>query len=86
MTVGTYECKHDAEWLLDAIETDSEAIVRLLQACGSSSELGPEQQRQFGKLLRHRRQLITRLEYLRIRNRSNSSQERTSSPSSILSA
>jgi hypothetical protein len=65
MTVGTNECKHDAAWLLDAIERDSEAIASLLQTCGSSSEFGPEQQREFGKLLRHRRQLMTRLETLR---------------------
>lgn len=65
MTVGTNESKHDAGWLLDAIEKDSEAIARLLQTCGSSREFGPEEQRQFERLLRHRRKLVTKLENLR---------------------
>jgi len=51
--------------LLTAIESDSEAIARLLQGCGSSKDFGPEQRDQFETLLRHQRQLIAKLEGLR---------------------
>ncbi len=50
--------------IIDALEEDSVAITRLLQTCGSSRDFGPEQQRQFEKLLWHRRQLIAKLEKL----------------------
>jgi hypothetical protein len=53
--------------LLDAIERDSVAIARLLETCGSSQNFGPAEQYQFGRLLRHRRELLARLEGLRYR-------------------
>jgi hypothetical protein len=58
----------EAEPLMDAVEEDCVAIARLLQACGSSRNFGPEQRREFEKLLHHRRQLIERLERLRCAN------------------
>lgn len=57
--------REEAETLLDAIERDSEAIARLMRSCGSSRNFGVEQQRQFAKLVQHRRHLIGKLEGLR---------------------
>lgn len=51
--------------LLAAIENDCEAIARLLQTCGSSRNFGVEQRHQLERLLRHRRQLMNRLENFR---------------------
>jgi hypothetical protein len=51
--------------LLDAIERHSESMARLLEACGSSRNFGPEERRQFERLLKRRRLLIARLEDLR---------------------
>lgn len=56
--------RHDAQRLINAIESDSEAIAGLLRACGSSRDFGPEQQRQFEQLLRRRRKLVARLQQL----------------------
>lgn len=57
--------------LIEAIESDCEAVARLLQSCGSSRNFGFEQRQQFEGLLKHRRQLIANLEGLRTRRRSN---------------
>lgn len=63
--------EHDPYSLLEEIESDSESIARLLQACGSSRNFGPTEQLRFEKLMRHRRQLMIRLEGLRRNGRSN---------------
>lgn len=57
--------EQEMQRLDQAIEQDSEAIVRLLQSCASSRDFGVEQLRDFQKLFRHRRRLIVRLEKLR---------------------
>lgn len=85
MTARRSQCEQETGGLLDRIEKGSEAIARLLQTCGSSSDFGPVQQRQFEKLLRYQRQLITRLEFLRARERPRASAERTRPPSAMLS-
>jgi hypothetical protein len=84
MTARRSQCEQETGGLLDRIEKGSEAIARLLQTCGSSSDFGPVQQRQFEKLLRYR-QLITRLEFSRARERPRASAERTRPPSAMLS-
>ena len=53
-----------AQQIIDDIEENSNAIVRLLQTHGSSETLGPEQRGQFEKLLQGRWQLVAELENL----------------------
>jgi hypothetical protein len=57
--------QYDAHRLLETIESASEAIARLLQTCGSSRNFGSNERHQFERLLRHRRELIAKLETLR---------------------
>jgi hypothetical protein len=56
---------HRASGLLASIENDCEAMARLLHSYGSSRHFGPEEQRQFLKLLQHGRRLLANLEILR---------------------
>jgi hypothetical protein len=60
--------KQQARALAEAIEVDNETIAKLLRSCGSSQQFGPEQQHQFEKLMKRRRQLITKLQGLRGEN------------------
>jgi hypothetical protein len=55
----------EAARLLDEMERYSEAIAQFLQNCGSSRNFGPEQRRQFEKLMGQRRKLLANLERLR---------------------
>jgi hypothetical protein len=57
--------EHDTSLLLDGIEKDSEAFARSPQSCRPSSNFGPNEQRCFASLIRHRRHLIAKLERLR---------------------
>jgi hypothetical protein len=56
----------EVDQLIEAAERASEAIARILQDCGSSCHFGPDERRQFERLLRHRRLLVARLDRLRV--------------------
>jgi hypothetical protein len=59
------ERQRDIFRLTEAIEADSKAIARLLQACGPSKTFEPEQAILFEGLISHRKQLLIQLQALR---------------------